>query len=304
MSLVGAIEAGGTKFVCAVGDGKSGEIRAQTSIATSDDPSKTLNEAAAWLASQQERLGQLKAIGIASFGPIDLHENSPTFGRITSTPKPGWQNADFVGTIKTRFVAVPIAFDTDVNGAALGEQRWGTARGLTDFVYVTIGTGIGGGGMVNGRLLHGLVHPEMGHLRLPRLPGDDLPGCCPFHGDCWEGLCCGPAMKQRYGFASEELPADHPGWDLETGYVAHALANIACVLSPQRIIVGGSIRKGGKLGEDRFFRDVRAKVLQILNNYIASAAIIDGIDRFIVPPELGDQAGVKGALALASNPFT
>jgi fructokinase len=299
MSLVGAIEAGGTKFVCAVGDGQTGSVRAVTSIATVEHAVSTLTAAAAWLSDRQREYGRLQAIGIASFGPIDLHKDSPTYGHITSTPKPGWGNTDFVGSMKKSFDGIPIGFDTDVNGAALGEQRWGIARGLSDFVYVTIGTGIGAGGMVNGRLLHGLVHPEMGHLRLPRAPGDTLPGCCPFHGDCWEGLCCGPAMKQRYGAAPEELPAAHPGWDLETSYVAHALANIACIISPRRIIVGGSIRKAGRLGEDRFFRDVREKVLRILNGYLHSPVILDGIDRYIVPPALGDEAGIKGALALA-----
>jgi fructokinase len=297
---IGAIEAGGTKFICAVGDGQTGAIVAKMSVPTLDDPNITLTGALDWLAEQQRQFGPLQALGIASFGPIDVHLGSPTYGFITSTPKPGWQNTDFVGAVKRRFPDIPIGFDTDVNGAALGEFRWGAGRGLSDFIYLTIGTGIGGGGMANGRLMHGLVHPEMGHMRLARSSDDHWPGVCPFHGDCWEGLCCGPAMQQRFGVAPDELPADHPGWDLETTYVAQALASLACILSPQRIIVGGSIRKAGRLGEDRFFQALRAKTLQALNGYIASPAITEAIDHYIVPPELGDEAGVRGALALGA----
>ena len=297
--LVGALEAGGTKFVCAVGSGPGEGLRARVEFPTTDDPALVLAHVTAWFEEQQKTLGKLLAFGIASFGPVDLNEASPTYGFITSTPKLGWRDTDIVGAIRRVFPDVPIAFDTDVNGAGLGEFFWGRARGLEDFVYITIGTGVGAGGMARGRLLHGLVHPEMGHMLLPRLPGDDFAGVCPYHGACWEGLCSGPAMLQRTGIPSEGLSADHPAWRLETAYVAVAISNIVCVLSPRKIIVGGSVRKGGLLGEATFFEWVRRDVRAALRGYVVSSALEAGIDEYIVAPLLGDDAGVCGAIALA-----
>jgi fructokinase len=192
-------------------------------------------------------------------------------------------------------LGVPVEFDTDVNAAALGEATWGAARGLGTFIYLTVGTGIGGGGMVNGKLLHGLLHPEMGHLRVPHdLDKDPYPGACPFHGDCLEGLAAGPALLGRWGHRAEDLPADHPAWELEAQYLALGLANLICTLSPQRIILGGGVMQ--RIG---LFQMVRRNVQQVLNGYLQVRTILEQIDQYIVPAALGDRAGVLGAIALA-----
>jgi len=290
--LYGAIEAGGTKFVCAVGTGPN-DLRAKTVFPTTS-PQETLSEAVAFFRQQQQSLGPLAAIGIGSFGPVDPDRNSPTFGYITTTPKPGWAHVDFAGTI-SRELQLPVAFDTDVNAAALGEQRWGAVVGLYDFIYLTIGTGIGGGGLLNGRLMHGLVHPEMGHIRLPRNPAvDPYSGHCPFHGDCLEGLASGPAIEARWQCSAKDLPTDHPAWKLEAHYLALALVNFICTLSPQRIILGG-----GVMDQQQLFPLVRAEVQSVLNGYVQHPAILEQIDTYIVPPQLGNEAGVLGAMALA-----
>lgn len=304
-SIVGAIEAGGTKFVCAVGHGPDQGILDRARFDTGDDPARVMRQVTGWLLEQQEKHGPLAALGVASFGPVDLDERSPGYGHITTTPKPGWQHTDLLGPLKKAFPGIPVAFDTDVNGAALGEATWGAARGLEDFIYVTAGTGLGGGGMARGRLLHGLMHPEMGHIGLPRIAGDDFEGACPFHGRCWEGLCSGPAIARRTGLPAEALPPDHPAWDVTIRYMAHALVNLTCVLSPRRIILGGSVRKAGQLGEAAFFAKVRTAFRSVMAGYIASPALGEkGIGDFIVPPVLGDDAGVCGAIALAQAAVT
>jgi fructokinase len=225
---------------------------------------------------------------------VDPNPASPTFGYITTTPKPGWANTDFAGAVG-RALGLPVGFDTDVNGAALGEHRWGAAQGLDTFLYLTIGTGVGGGGMVSGRLMHGLIHPEMGHIRLPRAKGDDFPGICPYHGDCFEGLACGPALQARWGQPAETLPPDHPAWDLQAQTIALALCSYIFTLSPQRIIIGG-----GVMSQAQMFPLVRRKVQALLAGYVQSSAILgDGINSYIVPPGLGNMAGVLGAIALA-----
>jgi fructokinase len=291
-ALWGGIEAGGTKFVCAVGTGPD-DLRAVVRIPTTT-PEATIAQTLAFFQEQTRQQGPLAALGIASFGPVELHPGSPTYGFITSTPKPGWRNADVAGPLR-RALNVPVGFDTDVNGAALGENRWGAAQGLDTFIYMTIGTGIGGGGLINGRLMHGLLHPEMGHFLLPHdSQADPFPGGCPFHGDCFEGLASGPALEKRWGQRAESLPADHPAWALEAHYIALALMNYICTLSPQRIILGGGVMAQGHL-----FPLVRAEVVRLLNGYIQSPAILQHIDTYIVPPALGDRAGVLGALALA-----
>ena len=297
--LVGAIEAGGTKFVCAVGTGPQDLHR--TEFPTGDDPARVLSQVMDWLGEQQRRRGTLQAIGIASFGPVDLNDASPTYGYITSTPKAGWRNTDIVGAVRRAFPNIPVGFDTDVNAAALGEYRWGNGVGLQDLLYVTIGTGIGAGGMVGGRLLHGLVHPEMGHMLLPRVPGDIFEGVCPYHGACWEGLCSGPALLRRSGMPAEQLPPEHEAWALETQYIAYAVVNMVCLLSPRRVIIGGSVRKAGRLGPERFFQMVREKVQATLKGYVVSPALNEEVGSFIVPPLLGDDAGVCGAIALAQG---
>jgi fructokinase len=290
MSSYGGVEAGGTRFVCAIG---SGPDRLEVTSFATTTPRESIDRAIAFF-QQHQRRKPLSAVGVGSFGPVDLDPASPKFGYITATPKQGWANTEFRGRI-SRALGVPVEFDTDVNAAALGEATWGAARGLRTFIYMTVGTGIGGGGMVNGQLLHGLLHPEMGHLRVPHdLDKDPYPGACPFHGDCLEGLAAGPALLGRWGRRAEDLPADHPAWELEAQYLALGLANLICTLSPQRIILGGGVMQ--RIG---LFQMVRRNVQQVLNGYLQVRTILEQIDQYIVPAALGDRAGVLGAIALA-----
>jgi fructokinase len=293
MPLWGGIEAGGTKFVCAVGSGPD-DLRAEVRFPTTT-PEASFGRAIEFFQQQHEK-EPLAAVGIASFGPVDPNPDSSTFGYITTTPKPGWAHTDFAEAIR-RALGVPVGFDTDVNAAALGEHRWGVAQGLDTFVYLTIGTGIGGGGMVNGRLIHGLVHPEMGHIRIPHdWERDPYAGACPYHGDCLEGLATGPALEARWGQRGETLSADHPAWGLEAEYLALGLVSIICILSPERIIMGG-----GVMEQRHLFPLVRGRVRELLNGYLWVPAILDRIDEYIVPPGLGSRAGVLGAIALAQQ---
>jgi fructokinase len=291
--MYGGIEAGGTKIICAIGTGPE-DLQAQISFPTTT-PSETLARIISYF-QQQQLAAPLAAIGIGSFGPISPNPYAPDYGYITSTPKPGWAQIDFVGAIE-QALGLPIGFDTDVNAAALGEERWGAAQGLDTFIYLTVGTGIGGGGLSNNQLMHGLLHPEMGHIRLPHDPQvDPFRGNCPFHGDCLEGLASGPALNARWGVRGETLPLDHPAWALEAHYLALACVNFICTLSPQRIILGG-----GVMGQSHLFPLIRQEVQALLNNYIQAAAILQQIDAYIVPPGLGSQVGVLGALALAEQ---
>jgi fructokinase len=291
--VYGGIEAGGTKFVCAVGSGPD-DLRSLTRLATTT-PSETLGKVASFFKLELKK-GPLRAIGIGSFGPLDLDPASPTFGCITATPKAGWSRTNLAGAIQEA-LGIPVFLDTDVNAAALGEQKWGAARGLKNLLYLTVGTGIGGGGIVNGKLLHGLTHPEMGHIRIPHdYQKDPFNGSCPFHGDCLEGLASGTAMKERWGRSAEELPPDHPAWKLEADYLACGIANFICTLSPQKIVLGGGIAK-----KEGLLSLVQVSVLKKLNNYIIAPAILENIISYIVPPALGDLAGVTGALALAQG---
>jgi fructokinase len=293
-NLWGGIEAGGTKFVCAVGTGPD-DVRDEARFPTTS-PDETIGRAIAYFRAAAEKFGPLAAVGIASFGPIDPDRRSPTFGRITSTPKPGWANTDFAGRV-SRELSLPVGFDTDVNVAALGEARWGAGRGVDSVIYLTIGTGIGGGGLIGGKLMHGLIHPEMGHIRIPHdLVADPYPGHCPFHGDCFEGLACGPAMAARWQQPAETLPPDHPAWQLEAHYLALAVVNFICTLSPQRIVLGG-----GVMDHPRLLAMVRDEVKQLLNGYVQSPAVLDEMDRYLVAPGLGNRSGVVGALALAEQ---
>ncbi len=293
MAFYGGIEAGGTKFVCAVGNGPDDlreEFRFPTTI-----PEETLEKAITYFQAQAKR-EPLLAVGIASFGPVDPNPNSPTYGYITTTPKPGWPGTDFVGTIQEA-LEVPIGFDTDVNAAALGEYRWGAGQGLDTLIYLTIGTGIGGGGVINGKLIHGMMHPEMGHVHIPHdTDQDPYPGLCPYHKDCFEGLANGPALKERWGQPAETLPPDHRAWALEAHYIALALVNYILVLSPQRIILGG-----GVMHQDHLFPLIRAEVKSLMNNYLNTSEILKHIETYIVPPGLGNRSGVLGAIALAAD---
>jgi fructokinase len=277
----GGIESGGSKWVCAIGIGPD-DVRATATVPTTT-PAETIARAVAFF----EREGPVAAIGIGSFGPLDARPSSATWGFVTTTPKPGWAHADVAQEIRRR-LGVPVAFDTDVNAAALGEHRWGAARGLDTFCYVTVGTGIGGGAIVDGKLLHGLVHPEFGHLRIPHdLDADPFAGTCPYHGDCWEGLASGPALERRFGVPAAELE-DDAAWALEARYLALGLVAVISILSPERIVLGGGIMEHAPL-----LPLVREQVAALLNGYVELPDV--------VPPALGSRAGVLGAIALAQT---
>jgi fructokinase len=285
----GGIEAGGSKWECAVGTGPA-DLRATETVPTTT-PHETIERVVAFF----EREGPVEAIGIGSFGPVDSKLSSPTWGHITTTPKPGWAGTDVAPEIRRR-LSVPVAFDTDVNAAALGEHRWGAARGVDTFCYITVGTGIGGGGMVGGKLLHGLVHPEFGHMRIPHdRDKDPFPGVCPYHGDCWEGLASGRAVEARWGRPPEELSSDEV-WELQARYLALGLVCVICVLSPERIVIGG-----GVMTRPGLLPLVRHAVTEVMNGYLDQAAMSEGIADFITPPALGSQAGMLGAIALAET---
>jgi fructokinase len=291
MSLYGAIEAGGTKFVCAVGTGPQ-DLRAQVRFPTTT-PQETLGRCIDFFRNQPK----IDALGVGCFGPIELRRDAPSYGHVTTTPKLGWANADVVGPLH-RALGVPVGFDTDVNGAILGEARWGAAQGLDTAIYVTIGTGIGGGALIGGRLVHGLVHPEMGHLLVPREMDDvDFAGSCPFHAArCWEGVASGPALEKRWGRRAETLPTHHPAWDLEARYIASGLSSLVLVLSPNRLIVGGGVMQTQQL-----YPHVRKHLQQALGGYVQAAAVLSGIDDYVVAPKLGQRAGIAGAIALAER---
>ncbi|MCK5482066.1 MAG: ROK family protein [Gemmatimonadetes bacterium] len=292
--LVGAIEAGGTKFVCALGTGPT-DVRAEVRFPTTS-PDETLASVGDFFRSEQLRHGAMSALGIGSFGPVDVRRDSPTWGFITSTPKPGWAGIDFAARLR-RELGVPVGFDTDVNAAALGEWRWGAGRGLHSVVYVTVGTGIGGGGVVNGQPLNGLMHPEMGHVPVVRDPEvDPFPGTCPYHGDCLEGMASGQAMVERWGVPAEDLPSDHPAWQLEADYLASGMSTVILVLSPERLVVGGGVMQAPQL-----MPLVQERLRQRLGGYLQLPEILDGLDRYLVPPVLGHRAGILGAMVLAAR---
>jgi fructokinase len=290
LTVYGGIETGGSKWECAIGTGPD-DLRAATTISTTT-PAETISRAVAFF----EREGHVAAIGIGSFGPVDQKLTSPTWGHITTTPKPGWAHTD-VGQEIRRRLSVPVAFDTDVNAAALGEHRWGAAQGLDTFCYITIGTGIGGGGMARGRLLHGLVHPEVGHMRIPHdREADPFLGVCPYHGDCWEGLASGLAIAKRWGRPPEELAGREEVWRLEARYVALGVVSVICVISPERVVLGG-----GVMSEPKLLPLIHGEVSALLNGYLDTPAISDGIASYITLPQLGSRAGVLGAIALAET---
>jgi fructokinase len=289
VKVYGGLESGGSKWECAIGTGPD-DIRAAATIPTTT-PEETISRAVAFF----EREGPIAALGIGSFGPVDRDPSSPTWGHVTTTPKPGWAHTD-VGQEIRRRLSVPVAFDTDVNAAALGEHRWGAAQELDTFCYITVGTGIGGGGMVAGRLMHGLMHPEFGHMRIPHdRDADRFRGACPYHRDCWEGLASGRAIEERWGRPAAELEDEAP-WRLEAWYLALGLVCVICVLSPQRIVMGG-----GVMSRPGLMPLVRREVSVLLNGYFESAAVSEEIDRYITPPALDGRSGVLGAIALAET---
>lgn len=291
MDVFGGIEAGGTKFVCGIG---AGPDDLETTQFPTTSPDATLDRAIAWF--RERANGRLRAVGIASFGPLDLNPASSTFGYITSTPKLAWQNYNITGTIREA-LDLPVNIDTDVNAAAMAEARWGAAQGLCDFLYLTVGTGIGGGAVIRDQVVHGMLHPEMGHIRIPHdRAKDPFAGCCPFHGDCLEGLATGPAIEARWGVRAERLPDDHPAWALEAHYLGLALATWVCTLSPERFVAGG-----GVMQRPHLFALIRAELARLLNGYIQTSEIMAHLDEYVVPPKLGSRAGVLGAIELAAR---
>ena len=294
MKLFGAIESGGTKFVCMVGTDPDNLLKEKRFPTTT--PRETIHKVTEFFLPYVKS-GELAAVGIASFGPLDLNPDSPTYGYITTTPKAGWNQIDLYGEIQRR-LHVPVALDTDVNAAAFGEQHWiPENRSMDPFLYMTVGTGIGVGVIVNGSPLHGLVHAEAGHLALPHnWQRDPFPGVCPYHGDCLEGLASGLSMSKRWGQSPESLPDSHPGWDLESDYIALALVNLIYAYSPRRIVLGGGVSQHPGL-----FQAVHCKVKQFMNGYVQSPMLLDRIDDYILPPALGNRSGGLGAMAMASR---
>lgn len=284
---LGGIEAGGTKMVCGIGD-EHGRVIERATFPTTQ-PQETFQRVEEFFASRG-----IDALGVGSFGPVDLDEGSPSYGSITTTPKLAWRGFPFYQALKQRF-AIPIAIDTDVNAAALGEHEWGAGQGVDTLIYMTVGTGIGVGALIDGKPLHGMVHPEMGHIFVKRIPEDAFPGSCPSHGDCLEGLASGPALEKRWGKRGEVLAGVEQVWEWEAHYLAEAIANLILTLSPQRVILGGGVMKQAKL-----YPMIRSKSLTLLNGYVQSP-LLDAIDQYIVPPGLGDNAGLCGAFALAKG---
>jgi fructokinase len=295
MRWFGGIEAGGTKFNCIVA-GDPGDILEEKRISTTN-PDETLPQVIEFFQeTQRKHKVCIESLGIGSFGPIDPREASPDYGKITSTPKLAWRYTDILGRLQSA-LAIPTAFDTDVTAAALGEGKWGAGIGCSSFVYLTIGTGIGGGVIIDGRPVHGLLHPEIGHIFIPHdLKADPFPGSCPSHGDCLEGLANGPAIKARWGLPAESLPIGHPAWQIEAKYLSYCLVNIILTVSPERVILGGGVMKVPGLIEL-----VRRDIVTTLNGYIQSSEILDHIDRYVQLPGLGDRAGVLGCIALAQT---
>ncbi|WP_123043224.1 ROK family protein [Cohnella candidum] len=283
--VIGAIEAGGTKFVCGIGN-ERGEILTRISFPT-QRPEVTMGKVIEFL-----RKTKVEAIGIGSFGPINLNRGSPHYGYITTTPKPGWSNYDILGVIKREF-DVPCGWDTDVNAAVLGEVTWGAARGVDNCMYYTFGTGVGAGIYAEGKLVHGMMHPEAGHIMVRRHAADRYEGCCPYHGDCLEGMASGPAIENRWGVKCSELPPDHPAWAMQAYYIGQALCGSILMLSPNKIILGGGVMKQLQL-----FPLIHSEVQRTLNGYVGSEQVLSNITPYIVQPALGDDAGLCGALAL------
>lgn len=292
LPLVASIEAGGTKFVCALGSGP-GHILAKDKIPTTT-PDETISRCLHFFNQQQKIHGAVSALGIGTFGPAGVNPKNDDYGMITTTPKQGWMQVPLIARFQEGLGDLPAGFDTDVNAAALAEWKWGAGRGTDSLLYFTIGTGIGGGFVGNGQPLHGLVHPEMGHIRLPHnLEKDPFAGACPFHDNCFEGLASGTAIEARWQQPATNLASNHPAWDLETDYIALALNNCVCTLSPEVIVLGG-----GVMEQDHLFPQIRRKLAANLNGYISSTAILEDIDRYVVPPTLGNQSGLLGGIAL------
>jgi fructokinase len=289
-AIYGGVETGGTWCVCALGTSPD-DVRECVEFPTTT-PAETLDRIASFFQSHPAPA----ALGIGAFGPLDADPASPTWGHVTTTPKPGWQHTAVAPVLHER-LGVPVAFDTDVSAAAVAEHRWGAGRGLTSICYVTVGTGIGAGLVVDGRPVRGLVHPEAGHLRVPHdRARDPFAGVCPTHGDCWEGLASGVAIGQRWGVKAAELPGDHPAWELEAEYLALGVLAIVSVASPHRVVMGG-----GVMQQQSLLPMVRRRLRELVGGYLDTPLLGDRIDDYLVEPALGDRAGVLGGIALAER---
>ncbi len=287
--LYGALEAGGTKMVLSVVN-DAGELIERTVLPTRS-PEETLPEMIDWF-----RQRNIASLGIGCFGPLDLQPSSPAYGSITATPKPGWQNVPLLSTFRDA-LGIPTVIDTDVNAAALAEARLGAAKGLSSCLYVTVGTGIGGGLIIHGQPVHGLVHPELGHMLLQPDPRDPTPkGFCPYHTGCLEGLASGPALQKRWGVPAKELPQEHLSWEIESTYLAQMCVNAICCFSPEKIILGG-----GVMQQSFLLPMIRSKTNALLNRYIVSPALNEQLDDYITAPGLGIHSGVMGAFLLAKQ---
>jgi fructokinase len=295
--LLCGVELGGTKCVCLIGTGPE-DILAQIAVPTDRDADATLRQIEDVLRNWKKAYGPFCSIGLASFGPLDLRTASPTFGRVTSTVKPGWKGIDVVGRLG-RVHRVPVGFNTDVNCAVLAESRWGCGRDLADLAYITVGTGVGVGLLVGGKLVFGCNHTELGHVRVVRAPTDHWPGICPFHGDCVEGLASGPAITTRVGLPAEDIPDDSPVWELASHALAQLTHAIVLATAPQRILVGGGVVQA----RPQMLGHIRRLLVASLNGYLDLEELTGGLDRYVVPPGLGALAGPLGALALALDAY-
>ena len=285
MAIMAAVEAGGTKFNCGLGD-ENGNIIDQVSIPTTT-PEETMQKVIEYFKDKK-----FDVMGVGSFGPIDPIKGSKTYGHITKTPKAYWSDYNLIGELKKHF-DVPMEFDTDVNGAALAEAWWGAGKGFKNVMYITVGTGIGAGATVDGKMLQGLTHPEMGHISVKRHPEDTFEGTCSFHGDCLEGMAAGPAIEKRWGKKGIELAEDNRVWEMEAYYLSQALVNYILILSPEKIIMGGGVMK-----QKQLFPLIHKNVKEMLNGYVDKKEILEDIENYIIYPGLGDYAGFIGSFAL------
>jgi fructokinase len=291
--LVGGVETGGTWCVCALGRGPDDLIAIERF--PTEGPDATIERILAFFAVPGRP--RPRAVGVGAFGPLELDERSPRWGRVlATTPKPDWAGAA-IGPALRDGLGVPIALETDVGAAAFAELRWGAGQGADSLCYLTVGTGIGAGIVRGGRAVHGLLHPEAGHLRIPHDPAvDPFSGACPFHGDCWEGLASGRALRERWGQEPETLPGDHPAWPLEAGYLAAGIQAIAMIAFPHRVIVGGGVgQRSGLLAR------VRPEVKRLLGGYPDRPELRGDLGDYLVAAALGDRAGVLGGFALADG---
>lgn len=292
--LLAGVELGGTKCVCILGTGPD-DIRAEERLPTLA-PEVTLARIHAVIDEWRSAHGPVAALGVASFGPLDLNPSSATYGYIRSTTKPAWSHTNLLGSIANT-LRVPVRLNTDVNGAALAEGRWGAATGLENFAYITVGTGVGVGLIVNGQPVQGFSHTEMGHVRIARMPGDLWPGACPFHGDCVEGLASGPAIEARTGAPAETLGPEHAAWNTVVHALAQLLHTIVLSTAPERILIGGGVVASRSFLLER----VRGELQRSLNRYLQLAELEAGLDQYVAPPGLGTRAGPLGAIALAED---